>query len=138
MSNRDAFRVLVVDLDKGTGRAVDFGSPGEWLGGSGLAAALFMEYGLPDEAASHPDQPLVFAIGPLTGYFPLMSKVVLGFKSPYHQQYAEAHAGGRLALSLRFAGLRRLGGQGESDPTILSDCRASSSGSPEHRIPVGS
>jgi aldehyde:ferredoxin oxidoreductase len=32
-----------------------------------------------------------------------MSKVVLGFKSPYHQQYAETHAGGRLALALRFA-----------------------------------
>lgn len=108
MSNNAAFRVLVVDLANGSGRAIDFGSPGEWLGGSGLAAALFQEYGLPDEPASHPDQPLVFAIGPLTGYFPLMSKAVLGFKSPYHQQYAETHAGGRLALSLRFAGFDAL------------------------------
>ena len=33
-----------------------------------------------------------------------MSKVVLGFKSPYNGQYAESHAGGRLGLALRFAG----------------------------------
>jgi aldehyde:ferredoxin oxidoreductase len=120
MSNKDSFRVLVVDLDKGSGRAVDFGSPGEWLGGSGLAAALFQEYGLLDEPALHPDQPLVFTIGPLTGYFPLMSKAVLGFKSPYHQQYAETHAGGRLALSLRFAGYDALVVRGKAEqPSCL-------------------
>jgi aldehyde:ferredoxin oxidoreductase len=102
--DRDTFRVLIVDLPEGKGRAVSFGDPDEVLGGSGLAAALFEQYGMPGEEATHPDQPLVFAIGPLTGYFPLMSKVVLGFKSPYHQQYAESHAGGRLALALRFAG----------------------------------
>jgi aldehyde:ferredoxin oxidoreductase len=33
-----------------------------------------------------------------------MSKTVCAFKSPYHDQYAESHAGGRSALSLRFAG----------------------------------
>jgi aldehyde:ferredoxin oxidoreductase len=32
-----------------------------------------------------------------------MSKTVCAFKSPYHDQYAESHAGGRSALSLRFA-----------------------------------
>jgi aldehyde:ferredoxin oxidoreductase len=34
-----------------------------------------------------------------------MSKTVCGFKSPYHDQFAESHAGGRSALSLRFADL---------------------------------
>jgi aldehyde:ferredoxin oxidoreductase len=42
-------------------------------------------------------------MGPLTGYFPLMSKVVCAFKSPYHDQYAESHGGGRSALCLRFS-----------------------------------
>jgi aldehyde:ferredoxin oxidoreductase len=32
-----------------------------------------------------------------------MSKTVCAFKSPSHDQYAESHAGGRSALSLRFA-----------------------------------
>ncbi len=104
MINEEAFRVLVVNLTEGTSEPVSFGSPSELLGGSGLAAGLFAAHGIMDAPADHPDQPLIFAIGPLTAYFPLMSKVVLGFKSPYNGQYAESHAGGRLGLALRFAG----------------------------------
>ena len=104
MINEETFRVLLVNLTDGTSEPVSFGSPSELLGGSGLAAGLFAEHGIMDAPADHPDQPLIFAIGPLTAYFPLMSKVVLGFKSPYNQEYAESHAGGRLGLALRFAG----------------------------------
>ncbi|MFH1114345.1 MAG: aldehyde ferredoxin oxidoreductase N-terminal domain-containing protein [Pseudomonadota bacterium] len=104
MINEDAFRVLVVNLTEGRSEPVIFGSPSEWIGGSGLAAGLFAAYGIMDAPADHPDQPLIFAIGPLTAYFPLMSKVVLGFKSPYSGQYGESHAGGRLGLAMRFAG----------------------------------
>jgi aldehyde:ferredoxin oxidoreductase len=104
MTNDGAFRVLLVNLGERKSKLVEFGDPEEHLGGSGLAAALFSAYGHPELPANHPDQPLIFAIGPLTGYFPLMSKTVLAFKSPYHEQYAESHAGGRFALALRFAG----------------------------------
>jgi aldehyde:ferredoxin oxidoreductase len=104
MINEEAFRVMVVDLAEGRGRVESFEDPRRLLGGSGLSAGLFSSYGRIDEPADHPEQPLIFAIGPLTGYFPLMSKTVLGFKSPYNRQYAESHAGGRLALALRFAG----------------------------------
>ncbi|GFM35944.1 aldehyde ferredoxin oxidoreductase N-terminal domain-containing protein [Desulfovibrio psychrotolerans] len=97
-------RVLHVDLDTGLSRVLRFGARSEHLGGSGLAAALYAEYGLPDAPALDPRQPLIFAVGPLTGFFPLMSKVVCGFRSPYTGEWAESHAGGRLALSLRFAG----------------------------------
>jgi aldehyde:ferredoxin oxidoreductase len=72
-------------------------------GGSGLAALLFEKYALLDKPWDEPGQPLIFTIGPLTGYFPLMSKTVCAFKSPYHDQFAESHGGGRSALSLRFA-----------------------------------
>ena len=84
MINEEAFRVLVVNLTDEKSEPVLFGSPPELLGGSGLAAGLFAAYGVMDAPANHPDQPLIFAIGPLTGYYPLMSKVVLGFKSPYN------------------------------------------------------
>ena len=104
MTNEETFRVLCVNLNEQKSKLVEFGDPKQDLGGSGLAAALFSAYGHPELPANHPDQPLIFAIGPLTGYFPLMSKVVLAFKSPYHQQYAETHAGGRLALAMRFTG----------------------------------
>lgn len=102
--NEDTFRVLLVDLNEQKGDPIHFGDPKQTLGGSGLGAELFAAYGRKDLPAVHPEQPLIFAIGPLTAYFPLMSKVVLAFKSPYHQQYAESHAGGRLAMAMRFAG----------------------------------
>lgn len=118
---KETFRVLVVDLETGRGNPTEFGGPQEHLGGSGLAAALFEAYGDPSAPWDNPRQPLIFAVGPLTGYFPLMSKVVLGFKSPYHNQYAESHAGGRLALALRFSGYDALVIQGVAPrPTLLT------------------
>jgi len=102
---RDHFRILKGDLDKGKGKILTLDGRDQFVGGSGLAALLFNEYGHKDRPWDDPDQPLIFTIGPLTGYFPLMSKSVCGFKSPYHDQYAESHAGGRSALSLRFADL---------------------------------
>ncbi len=91
------------------------------IGGSGLCAFLFEKMGLKDEPWNHPEQPLIFAIGPLTGYFPLMSKTVCAFKSPYHNQYTESHAGGRSALSLKFTGLDALVIKGRAKrPCLLS------------------
>ncbi|MBM4145494.1 MAG: aldehyde ferredoxin oxidoreductase [Nitrospira sp.] len=105
---RDFFRVLTINLTSGRSTIVEVGGRNEVAGGSGLAALLFNKYGQTDKPWDDPEQPLIFAIGPLTGYFPLMSKTVCAFKSPYHNQYAESHAGGRSALTLRFADLDAL------------------------------
>jgi aldehyde:ferredoxin oxidoreductase len=105
---RDHFRVLIVDLATGRGSINNIEGRDTVAGGSGLAAMLFDKYGFHDRPWDQPEQPLIFAIGPLTGYFPLMSKTVCAFKSPYHDQYAESHGGGRSALSLRFADLDAL------------------------------
>ena len=98
-------RIMEIDLETQKCSVTEREDLVEKLGGSGLATALYREHGLPGEDALHPGQPLILAIGPLTGLFPLMSKVVLGFKSPYSGHYAETHAGGRLALALRYANL---------------------------------
>ena len=105
---RDHFRVLEMDLGTGRGKIAMHDGRKEYAGGSGLAALLFEKYCRADLPWHAPEQPLIFAIGPLTGYFPLMSKTVCAFKSPYHDQYAESHAGGRSALALRFADLDAL------------------------------
>ncbi len=102
MINQD-FRVLLVDLATSRARVITLEGRDAVAGGSGLAAVLFGKYGHPDRPWSDPEQPLIFAVGPLTAYFPLMSKTVCAFKSPYHDQYAESHAGGRSAIALRFA-----------------------------------
>lgn len=101
---RDHFRVLVSDLTSGRSRVEEVDGRDAVAGGSGLAALLFGKYGRFDQPWDHPDQPLIFAVGPLTGLFPLMSKTVAAFRSPYHDQYTETHAGGRSALCLAFAG----------------------------------
>ncbi len=105
---RDFFRVMVVNLTSGKTNIIERPGRSEHLGGTGLAAQLFEEFGLLDEDWDHPDQPVIFAIGPLTGYFPLMSKTCCAFRSPYHNQYTESYAGGKSALSLRFADLDAL------------------------------
>jgi aldehyde:ferredoxin oxidoreductase len=110
----DHFRVLKVDLADERGEVVTLEGRDTVAGGSGLAALLFKKYGQVDKPWSDPEQPLIFAIGPLTGCFPLMSKTVCSFKSPYHDQYAESHAGGRSALSLRFADYDRGAGKAEA------------------------
>lgn len=105
---RDHFRVLRVDLASGRGELLEIEGRDQVAGGSGLAALLFEQFARIDRPWDDPAQPLIFAIGPLTGYFPLMSKTVCAFRSPYHDQYAESHAGGRSALALRFADLDAL------------------------------
>lgn len=118
---RDHFRIFSVDLATGRGSIENLEGRDTVGGGSGLAAMLFEKYGLSDRPWDDPEQPLIFAIGPLTGYFPLMSKTVCAFKSPYHDQYAESHGGGRSALSLRFADLDALVIRGKAPtPSCLS------------------
>ncbi len=101
----EQFRILLYDLRSKRGRIVFHEGRNLYVGGSGLAAMLYGLYGHADKPWNHEEQPFILTVGPLTGMFPLMSKVVCGFRSPYHDQYCESHGGGRAALSLRFAGL---------------------------------
>jgi len=118
---RDHFRVMVVDLAAERGNVVTLPGRDTEIGGSGLAALLYAKYGRPDRPWNDAEQPVIFAIGPLTGYFPLMSKTVCAFKSPYHDQYTESHAGGRTAMAMRFADLDALVVIGRaSAPSCLS------------------
>ncbi len=118
---RPHFRVVIVDLSARKTRVENLPGREQWLGGSGLAALCFEKYGDPALPWNDPAQPLIFAIGPLTGYFPLMSKTVCAFLSPYHGQYAESHAGGRSALALRFADMDALVVVGRAErPCVLS------------------
>jgi len=100
---REEFRILLIDTTVGKGKVIHLDGRNEVAGGSGLAALLYVKYGQPELPWNDPAQPLIFAIGPLTGLFPLMSKMVCSFKSNYHGEYTESHAGGRAALSLRFS-----------------------------------
>ncbi len=96
---------MVVDLGLRKGHIQEFEGRDTHVGGTGLASLLYDKFGLFHEPWDHPDQPFILATGPLTGLFPLMSKTVSAFRSPYHDQYTESHAGGRSALAIRYSGL---------------------------------
>ncbi|SHO49266.1 aldehyde ferredoxin oxidoreductase C-terminal domain-containing protein [Desulfopila aestuarii] len=105
---REQFRILVFNLASGIGEFVLLDGRDQVAGGSGLAALLYERYGKHDKPWDDEGQPLIFTIGPLTGYFPLMSKTVCGFRSSYHNEYTESHGGGRTALALQFCNLDAL------------------------------
>ncbi len=113
--NRAYFSVMEVNVSTGKSTLHRLDGRATAMGGSGLAALLFEKFGRVDLPWNEELQPFILAIGPLTGAFPLMSKTVAAFKSPYHDQYTESHAGGRSALALKFAGLDALVITGRAD-----------------------
>jgi aldehyde:ferredoxin oxidoreductase len=97
--------VLFVDLTRRTWhveRREDLFAAG--LGGTGVAARLLHELCPPGADPLGPENPVILAVGPLTGLFPLASKTVAMFKSPHTGNLGESHAGGRSAVAIRSAG----------------------------------
>jgi aldehyde:ferredoxin oxidoreductase len=76
----------------------------KYLGGAGVAIQLLMEKCPAGSDPLGPENPIIFAVGPLTGLFPLASKTVAIFKSPHTGNLGESHCGGRSAVALRLAG----------------------------------
>jgi aldehyde:ferredoxin oxidoreductase len=77
---------------------------GRYIGGAGVAIQLLKEECPEGIDPLSPENPIIFAIGHLTGLFPLASKTVSMFKSPLTGNLGESHAGGRSAISIRMAG----------------------------------
>lgn len=91
------------------------------LGGAGVAIQLLSEECPKGCDALSPDNPIIFAVGPLTGLFPLASKTVAMFKSPHTGNLGESHCGGRSAIAIRTAGYGAIVIRGASDiPLYLS------------------
>lgn len=76
----------------------------KYIGGAGVASALLQEHCPQGADPLGPDNPIIFAVGPLVGLFPMASKTVAMFKSPHTGNFGESHAGGRSAVSIRLAG----------------------------------
>ena len=76
----------------------------QYLGGTGVASHLLEEESPPELSPLAPESPIIFAVGPLNGLFPIASKTVAMFPSPHTGNLGESHAGGRSATSLRLAG----------------------------------
>ncbi len=75
------------------------------LGGTGVAIRLLEEECPAGTDPLSPGNPIILAVGPLVGLFPLASKTAAMFKSPHTGNLGESHAGGRSAVAIRMAGL---------------------------------
>jgi len=98
-------RVLTIDLSRRSFRVEErpelFAAG---LGGTGVGIRLLDELCPPGTDPLGPDNPIILAVGPLVGLYPLASKTVAMFKSPHTGNLGEGHAGGRSAVSIRMAG----------------------------------
>jgi len=76
----------------------------KFIGGVGVATRLLHEECPKGTDPLGPENPIIFAVGPLTALFPLASKTVAMFKSPHTGNLGESHCGGRSAVAIRMAG----------------------------------
>ncbi|HSR30029.1 MAG TPA: aldehyde ferredoxin oxidoreductase C-terminal domain-containing protein, partial [Anaerolineae bacterium] len=90
----------------------------DYLGGTGVAMRLLDELVHDDKDPLDPAQPVIFAIGPLTTIFPVVTKTAATFRSPLTGEYGESHAGGQFASSLRYAGYDALVLTGAADRLV--------------------
>lgn len=88
------------------------------LGGSGVAIGLLDEECPKGCDPLAPESPIIFAVGPLTGLFPLGSKSVAMFKSPHTGNLGESHCGGRSAVAIRLAGYGAIVVKGASETPV--------------------
>lgn len=88
------------------------------IGGAGAAIRLLSEECPQGCDPLGPDNPIVFAVGPLTAMFPLGSKTVAMFKSPHTGNLGESHCGGRSAAAIRLAGYGAIVITGASDTPL--------------------
>jgi aldehyde:ferredoxin oxidoreductase len=93
----------------------------KYIGGTGVATKLLMEECPQGADALGSDNPIILAVGPLTGVYPLASKTVAMFKSPLTGNLGESHVGGRSAIAIRMAGYGAIVINGKSDiPVYIS------------------
>ncbi|HSR35419.1 MAG TPA: aldehyde ferredoxin oxidoreductase N-terminal domain-containing protein, partial [Anaerolineae bacterium] len=119
MLNASVIRILHVDLAAGEMRVEERADLfHDYLGGTGVAMRLLDELVHDDKDALDPAQPVIFAIGPLTTIFPVVTKTAATFRSPLTGEYGESHAGGQFASSLRYAGYDALVLTGAADRLV--------------------
>ena len=118
-ANDPLSNVLYIDLSKRTFEVKKRDDIFEkYLGGTGAAIKLLHEE-CPEGCDPYsPENPIIFAVGPLTALFPLASKTVAMFKSPHTGNLGESHCGGRSAVAIRMAGYGAIVIKGSSDIPI--------------------
>ncbi|WP_018085986.1 aldehyde ferredoxin oxidoreductase family protein [Desulfurispora thermophila] len=101
-------KIAFVDLNREQVeiRELDPALARNYLGGSALAARLFLDLGAQDAEPLAPENPLIFMTGPLVGTVaPSASRFAVCARSPLTGIWGEATSGGVFGVRLKMAGL---------------------------------
>lgn len=114
-------RIINVDLTKNTIsiQKLEEDLFRNYLGGSGLAAKLLYDKLQPNLSPLHPDSPLLFFSGLLTGTsIPTASKLSVCAKSPLTGIWNESTVGGKWGAELRFCGYEGIIVMGKAEKPV--------------------
>src|SRR3972149_11691249 len=117
-----AGKILTIDISDGTSReipSVDYTGP--FIGGRGLASKLFWDMVPAGVASSDPENCLICAAGPVTGFTGLAGcRWVVCGKTPARQppMFSYANLGGRFGAALKSAGYDALAVKGKSERPV--------------------
>ena len=118
--------VLEINLSEGTSKVTKRQKLfKEWVGGIGVGINLLKEHVPVTANPLDSDNVMIFSIGTLTTFYPILSKTAALFRSPYTGDLGESYAGGRLSLAMRFAGYGAIIIKGKAEKpsfiTIIND-----------------
>ncbi len=92
----------------------------QFLGGRGFAIKILWDELKPNTDALSPDNKLVFAAGPLTGWpLPSSGKLVVAAKSPLTGGYGDGNVGSPLAVQMRKAGYDVIVVEGKAEKPVV-------------------
>jgi len=108
-----AKKALIIELDKKRADVKSFSDFNKYIGGVGLGLKLFQTY--------FDEEPIVFSIGPLNGFFPFASKtsVVLDNAGVIEDLYL----GGTLSTRIKFAGVDAIVLLGKAPQKLILNIR---------------
>lgn len=116
-------KLLEIDLSSGkiSTRMLNEKTLNDYIGGSGLAARLFLEDGVPPDCDPlGPQNNLYILTGPLTGSgLPSTPRFSVAAKSPLTGIWGEANAGGNFGPALKFAGWDGVVVRGQSKKPVM-------------------
>ncbi len=115
-------KILEIDLSSGNIAAaeLDEDTVRRFIGGSGLAAKLFLDRVSPDVDPLSPENVLFFMAGPLAGTgLPGSSRFTMSCKSPLTGIWGEGTGGGNFAPALKRAGYDGIAVRGASDRPVM-------------------
>ncbi len=109
-------KILWVDLSKRETKIWEYPKDMalQFVGGRGFAIKILWDHLKPGVDPLSPDNLLIFAVGPVTGFAPSAGKAVVAAKSPLTGGYGDGNIGTKFAVALRRSGFDAIVIQGQA------------------------